>query len=163
MEANFYTIRGGNADDYDWVIDHVNAWWGGRSMVAMLPRLFFLHFAPWTFIAERDAVIIGFLAGFRSQTDARHAYCHFVGISPEARGLGVGAALYNRLCADAAAAGCTEVFSITSPSNASSIAFHRRVGFTLMPGPAIAKDIPYVPNYDGPGEDRVRFVMRLDK
>jgi len=156
-----FVVRGGTADDYDRVIVGVDAWWGGRSVATMLPRLFFQHFGPWTFVAEKDANIIGFLAGFRSQTDERQAYCHFVGVSPEARGLGVGAALYDRLCADAAAAGCTQVFSVTSPSNTSSIAFHRGLGFDLLAGPATANDIPYVPNYDGPGEDRVRFVKRI--
>ncbi len=154
-------IRGGTADDYDRVIGGVDAWWGGRNMAAMLPRLFFQHFAPWTFVAEKDGDVIGFLAGFRSQTDARQAYCHFIGVSPAARGLGVGAALYDRFFADAAAAGCTEVLSITSTSNSSSIAFHRHVGFELLPATAMANDIPYVANYDGPGEDRVRFVKRL--
>jgi hypothetical protein len=50
---------------------------------------------------------------------------------------------------------------VTSPSNAGSIAFHTRLGFRPLPGPAETAGIPYLPNYDGPGEHRVRLVRSL--
>ena len=160
MEAGV-VIRQADPDDYDQIIASVDSWWGGRSMATMLPRLFFLHFRPWTFVAERDDLIIGFLAGFQSQTDPTQFYCHFIGVSPEARREGIGEALYQRLFADAATNGGNTVLAVTSPLNRPSVAFHRRMGFEVLPGPADLDGISFTPGYDGPGEDRVRLRKPL--
>ena len=47
-------IRHAHPSDYGRVIQHVNAWWGGREMAPMLPKLFFLHFEGTSFVAEDD-------------------------------------------------------------------------------------------------------------
>jgi len=127
----------------------------------MLPRLFFTHFQPWTYVAEDAEGIAGFLAGFQSQSDPGQAYCHFIGVHPRARGRGVGEALYQRLCADALARGCREVLAVSSPLNTASIAFHRRLGFAALPGDGNVDGVPFTPAYDGPGEDRVRLRLTL--
>jgi L-amino acid N-acyltransferase YncA len=155
--ANHLVVRPADPADYDRVIANLDAWWSGRQMAAMLPRLFFTHFQPWTFIAEQDGEIVGFLAAFQSQTDPAQVYCHFIGVAPTHRREGIGEHLYVRLFADAAANGCSEVLAVTAPVNRASIAFHRRLGFACLPGPAEADGIPFMPAYDGPGEDRVQF------
>ena len=154
-------IRQGTGAEYDSVIPQLDAWWGGRSMASMLPRLFFTHFAPWTYVAEREGATIGFLCAFRSQSEPAVVYCHFIGIDPGARGQGVGESLYQRLFADALAAGCDEVHAVTSPLNLGSIGFHKRLGFDLVPGPRESGEVSWHPDYDGPGEDRVRFKRTL--
>lgn len=155
-------IRNATPGDYDVVIPLIDSWWDGRSMAAMLPRLFFQHFAPWTFVAVRDGVLVGFLAAFKSQTRPEQIYCHFIGVDPSDRGIGIGRALYLRLFTDAVEDGCREVQAVTSPVNRASIAFHQRIGFEPLPGSNLRHSVPYVPDYDGPGEDRVRFQMILD-
>ena len=101
-------IRHANPSDYGRVIQHVNAWWGGRDMAPMLPKLFFLHFEGTSFVAEDDdGRLAAFLIGFLSQTDPEEAYVHFVGVAPSARGSGVGRALYERFFAVVAAQGRT--------------------------------------------------------
>jgi ribosomal protein S18 acetylase RimI-like enzyme len=154
-------IRPAVPDDYDQIIAAVDSWWGGRAMAAMLPRLFFVHFQPWTSVAEQNGRIVGFLAALQSQTDSSQVYCHFIGVDPEARGQGIGAALYHRLFADAAGRGGTCVLAVTSPRNRASVAFHRRLGFDLLPGSGEEGGIPFTPDYDGPGEDRVRLRRAL--
>ena len=73
------TIRHAHPADYGRVIQHVNAWWGGRDMAPMLPKLFFLHFEGTSFVAENDdGTLAAFLIGFLSQTDDEEAYIHFV-------------------------------------------------------------------------------------
>ena len=37
----------------------------------------------------------------------------------------------------------------------------RPVGFRLEPGDAVAEGVPVATGYDGPGQDRVRFVRDL--
>lgn len=154
-------IRPGTGADYDQVISQLDAWWGGRSMASMLPRLFFTHFKPWTYVADLGGKAVGFLCGFRSQSDPSTVYCHFIGIAPEARGRGVGECLYERLFADALAAGCCSVHAVTSPQNRGSLAFHSRLGFTVVPGSRESDGVSWHPDYDGPGEDRVRFERAL--
>ena len=154
-------IRPADPADYDRVIASLDAWWSGRRMAAMLPRLFFTHFRPWTTVAERNGDLVGFLAAFQSQTDPGQVYCHFIGVSPERRGEGIGEQLYTRLFADAAGHGCREVLAVTSPLNHASVAFHRRLGFDLLPGPAETDGIPFTPAYDGLGEDRARLRKPL--
>ena len=109
-------IRHANPSDYGRVIQHVNAWWGGREMAPMLPKLFFLHFEGTSFVAEDDdGKLVGFLIGFLSQTDPDEAYIHFVGVAPEHRGSGVGRELYERFFTVVAAHGRSLVRCVTSP------------------------------------------------
>ena len=146
-------IRHAEPADYGRVIGRVNAWWGGRDMAPMLPRLFFVHFEGTSYVvADGDGQLAAFLIGFLSQTDPAEAYIHFVGVSPEHRGGGLGRRLYERFFEDARAAGRTRVTCVTSPVNEGSVAFHEALGFTSE---RVAHD------YDGPGEDRVLFVKSL--
>ena len=98
------------------MIQHVNAWWGGRDMAPMLPKLFFLHFEGTSFVAEDDeGKLVAFLIGFLSQTDPEEAYIHFVGVAPDHRGSGIGRELYERFFAVVAAQGRSRVRCVTSP------------------------------------------------
>jgi ribosomal protein S18 acetylase RimI-like enzyme len=146
-------IRHANPADYGRVIQHVNAWWGGRDMAPMLPKLFFLHFEGTSFVAEdEEGKLVAFLIGFLSQTDPEEAYIHFVGVAPAQRGSGIGRELYERFFAVVAKEGRTKVRCVTSPVNEGSVAFHESLGFVAE---RVAED------YDGPGEDRVLFVKQL--
>jgi ribosomal protein S18 acetylase RimI-like enzyme len=146
-------IRHAQTSDYGRVIQHVNAWWGGRDMAPMLPKLFFLHFEGTCFVAERDdGSIAGFLIGFLSQTEAREAYVHFVGVAPDQRGSGLGRSLYERFFEVARDHGRASVRCVTSTANETSIAFHRALGFEVD---------RVVEDYDGPGEDRMLLVKTL--
>jgi ribosomal protein S18 acetylase RimI-like enzyme len=147
------TIRHAHPADYGRVIQHVNAWWGGREMAPMLPKLFFLHFEGTSFVAEDDdGRLVAFLIGFVSQTDPAEAYIHFVGVAPEQRGSGVGRELYERFFTVANGLGCNVVRCVTSPANTDSVAFHEALGFEVD---------RVAPDYDGPGEDRVLFLKPL--
>lgn len=146
-------IRHAKPSDYGRVIGRVNVWWGGREMAPMLPQLFFLHFEGTSFVAENeDGDLAAFLCGFLSQTDSAEAYIHFVGVSPDYRGEGVGRTLYERFFDEVRAQGRSVVRCVTSPVNEESVAFHEALGFEVD---RVAKD------YDGPGEDRVLLVKRL--
>jgi ribosomal protein S18 acetylase RimI-like enzyme len=147
------TVRHAKPSDYGRVIGRINVWWGGRDMAPMLPKLFFIHFEGTSFIAEReDGELAGFVCGFLSQTEEDEAYIHFVGVDPEARGDGLGRALYERFFEEVRGEGRTVVRCVTSPLNRRSVDFHEALGFEVD---------RVVPDYDGPGEDRVLLVKRL--
>jgi ribosomal protein S18 acetylase RimI-like enzyme len=147
-------VRNAVSADYDRIAPLVDEWWGGRQMIDMLPRLFFVHFRETTFVAEEDGELAGFLAGFLSQTHAGEAYIHFVGVAPAFRRRGVGGLLYERFFAAARKHGRSVVRCVTAPINERSIAFHRALGFDTD---------TVAPNYDGRGGDRVLMVKRLDE
>ena len=146
-------IRHAKPSDYGRVIGRINVWWGGRDMAPILPKLFFIHFEGTSFVAEgEDGELLGFVCGFLSQTADDEAYIHFVGVTPEDRGEGLGRTLYERFFEEAHANGRTVVRCVTSPLNQGSLAFHQALGFEVE---RIAED------YDGPGEDRALLVKRL--
>jgi ribosomal protein S18 acetylase RimI-like enzyme len=147
------TVRHARPSDYGRVIGRINVWWGGREMAPVLPQLFFIHFDGTSFVAEDEGEeLAGFLCGFLSQTNPDEAYIHFVGVSPEQRGQGVGRTLYEHFFDEARAQGRTVVRCVTSPTNENSVSFHQALGFEVD---RVAE------NYDGPGEDRVLLVKRL--
>jgi predicted GNAT superfamily acetyltransferase len=145
-------IRGAEPADHARVVGVLNEWWGGRDMVDMLPKLFFVHFRDTSFVVERDGELAGFLIGFLSQSEPDAAYVHFVGVNPEERGTGLGRELYERFFEAARAAGRTRVSCVTSPLNTASVAFHTAIGFE--------PSAPQV-GYDGPGEDRIVLTRML--
>ncbi len=147
--------------DYPFVSANVDAWWGGRSVRVLMPRLFFEHFRPLSLAADGERDLAAFLIGFQSQTDPEVAYIHFVGVSPEARGRGLGRLLYETFFERARARGCRFAEAITSPVNRGSIAFHRRMGFSLLPGDAEVDGVPVAADHAGPGQPRVRFRREL--
>jgi ribosomal protein S18 acetylase RimI-like enzyme len=147
------TVRHAKASDYGRVIGRVNVWWGERDMAPMLPKLFFIHFEGTSFVAEdAEGELLGFVCGFLSQASDEEAYIHFVGVTPEDRGEGLGRALYERFFDEARRSGRTVVRCVTSPLNRGSLAFHEAMGFEVE---------RVVPDYDGPGEDRALLVKQL--
>lgn len=148
-------------DDHARVLTAVRDWWGGlggeegaRQRAALLPRLFFQHFTDTSIVVEQDGRLVAFLIGFLSQSRSREAYIHFVGVSPELHGHGLGRELYHRFFDTARRHGRTVVRAITSENNTGSQAFHARMGFRT--------DAAAYPNYDGDGTTRVTFERSLD-
>jgi ribosomal protein S18 acetylase RimI-like enzyme len=138
--------------DYSPIISIVDDWWG-RPISSSLSRLFFDHFFATSFVASLPSEpLAGFLVGFLSPSVPTDAYIHFVGVSPSARGSGVGRSLYSAFFELASSAGRTRVSAITSVVNSGSIAFHKRMGFSVSE--------PFA-GYDGPGKDMVKFTRPL--
>jgi len=156
-----HTIRPLESLDYDYVSSVVDDWWGGRPVRALVHRIFFEHLNATSFAIGPSDAVQAFLIGFVSQSDPKVAYIHFVGVSPTARAGGLARMLYEHFFKLVSAQGCTEVHSITSAVNTGSIAFHRKLGFTLLPGSAEIDGIPVTLDYAGEGQHRVRFHKSL--
>lgn len=144
--------------DYDPVIIVIDEWWGGRKMSHLLPRIFLIHFRPTSFAVEEGVSVIGFLAGFVSQTNPEQAYIHFVGIHPAHRRRGLGRRLYTHFFDTVWRLGCHTVRCITSPENKDSIAFHTRMGFQIEHATGDYSGVPCALNYELNGEHRVLFA-----
>ncbi len=145
------TIRHAVPPDWELVMAIMVDWWGGRDLRDMLPRVFFEHFGSTSLVAEHDDELVGFLVGFVCADHPGEAYVHF------------GADLYGRFFALARRRGCTVVRAVTAPVNAASVAFHRSLGFRVLPGDDEVDGLP-VSAAPGPyGEFLVRFERRLDE
>ncbi|MBN1967528.1 MAG: GNAT family N-acetyltransferase [Anaerolineae bacterium] len=88
------------------------------------------------------------------------AYVHLIAVHADRRGLGLGRQLYAHFLAFARAHGCTAIKAITTPTNQESIAFHQRLGMSLL-GDAEQDGVPVMRDYSGPGLDRVVFHLPL--
>jgi ribosomal protein S18 acetylase RimI-like enzyme len=151
VEDGGLTVRAARPADYDAIIAVVDDWWG-RVIAPGLPRLFLDHFFGTSLIAEDDGELAGFLIGFLSPSKPQEAYIHFAGVAPAWRRTGLAHRLYEQFFDRARRDGRTVVEAITSPQNATSIAFHRAMGFTVSDP---------VKDYDGPSLDRVVFVREI--
>ena len=100
-------------------------------MPAMLPRLFFRYFRETSFVAEQNNNRAGSLIGFLSDTYPDEAYTHFVGVHPDYRKTGIGRSLYESFFGKIRQKERKVFRTVTMPVNLNSIAFHRRMGFTL--------------------------------
>jgi ribosomal protein S18 acetylase RimI-like enzyme len=164
------TVRHPEPSDQPRVLAVLDRWWGGfggergsLERALLLPRLFFQHFSESSYLLEREnGELAAFLVGFLSQTRLDESYIHFVGVDPGERGRGLARHLYRLFFAHSRQHGRCVVRAITSPGNRGSYAFHTRMGFTAEPGSTSDESRPVQPDYDGPGLDRVTFVIALD-
>ena len=154
-------IRYLESADFDVISPVIDEWWGGRPVRGLLPRLFFEHFRPTSFALCEDGALVGFLVGFQSQSAPSVGYVHFIGVHPALRGSGYGRSLYQAFFAAAASLGCTEVRAITSPVNESSIQFHQRLGFQILPGTGQVNGYAVCLDHAAPGQHRVLFSKQL--
>jgi predicted GNAT superfamily acetyltransferase len=133
--SGVYEIRQLELRDYEAVSEAIASWldisWAGQVAPG-----YFLHFADTGFVAEEDGKLIGFLLGFVSQSRPGEAYIHLAGVHPSRRGSGVGRRLYETFFAAVEERGCHTVSAITGPLSPESLAFHRSLGFEVVPGGA---------------------------
>lgn len=156
-----HIIRSLESLDYEFIASVVDDWWGGRPIRPLVHRIFFEHLNATSFAVGPLGAAQAFLIGFVSQSDPNVAYIHFVGVSPSARVGGLARRLYEHFFNVASAKGCTAVRSVTSVINTGSIAFHRKLGFTLLPGSGEINGVPVSFDYAGEGQHCVRFHKSL--
>lgn len=147
--------------DWDRVMAVMPEWWGGRDLRSMLPKVFFEHFRHTSLVAEHEDQLVGFLVGFFCPDHADEAYVHFAGVHPAWRRAGLGRDLYRRFAALARADGRTVVRAVTAPVNAGSVAFHRSLGFTVLPGDTLVDGVPATTDHGPYGEHLVHFELVL--
>jgi ribosomal protein S18 acetylase RimI-like enzyme len=153
-------IRHLRESDHRNIISVVDEWWGGRSVSGKLPRLFFRHFRNTSFVAEEGGEVVAFLVGFAGDLPGE-AYIHFVGVRPDRRGRRIARRLYGEFFDEVRRRGCRRVRCITSPVNGSSIAFHERMGFEILPGDGEVGGSSVHEDYDGDGMPKVVFEKVL--
>ena len=105
---------------------------------------------------------MGYLLTFFIASTPPEGYLHLVAVREDRQGRGLARRLYDHFEAEARRRGAVALRGITTPGNAGSIAFHRRMGFELVNGGATVGDVPVVPDYAGPNQHKVVLVKRQE-
>lgn len=156
-----FQIRNLRPEDHLSIVEAIPEWWGGRDVRSALPKVFTLHFASTSFVAECEGHLAGFLVAFMSPTCLDEAYIHFVGVSPKFRKQNLAAQLYEKFFNLARAQKRSKVRCCTSPVNTGSIAFHKKMGFILEEGDSIVDGYPVTLDHNQKGDSKVRFLKIL--
>jgi GNAT superfamily N-acetyltransferase len=148
-------------DFLDILADLEDFWGSASERARRVHHPMFVHeFGDTAWVVREDGRVIAYLFAFWSQTEPT-GYIHLVAVRRDHQGRGIGRWLYEQFEARARARGCSKLKALTAPVNTESIAFHRRLGFTLL-GEPNEEDVPVVSDYLGPGEPRVVFEKHLD-
>ncbi len=154
-------IRPIEPNDYHIVASVIDEWWGGRPMRALIQPLFFEHFNNTSYAVGLPGEVQAFLLGFQSQSQPTVGYIHFAGVAPSKRGRGLGRTLYESFYSTISRLGCDQVHCITSPVNSVSIAFHKAMGFEILPGSGLVNGIPVILHHSDEEQHRVLFRKLL--
>jgi ribosomal protein S18 acetylase RimI-like enzyme len=121
------------------------------------------HFRGTCFVAEDRQRMIGYLLGFRSQSQPDEAYLHLAQVDPAMRGHGVGRRMFNQFEASVRKMGCRKILAASRPQNKTAMAFYRGVGFKpVQTGTMIEVDgVMAIKDYNGPGKHVVLWAKEL--
>jgi L-2,4-diaminobutyric acid acetyltransferase len=110
------------------------------------------HFAETCFVAERADSVVGFVLAYCPPTLPQDVFVWQVGVSPDARGIGVGRQLLTTLLAAPACLRARYLTATVSPDNTASLAlfhgFARREGLPCVAQPGYASQLFAAPHPD---------------
>lgn len=141
------------------ILSDLEDFWRSDRTLHLHHPMFVHEFADTAWVVRENGLVIAYLFGFWSQTETV-GYIHLVGVRRSHQRRGIGRWFYEQFETLARERGCTGLKAVTAPLNADSIAFHRRLGFTLL-GEPNERGIPVVQDYSGPGTPLVVFEKQL--
>jgi ribosomal protein S18 acetylase RimI-like enzyme len=145
--------------DLDQIITEINDFWGTDRTLHLHHPMLIYEFGNSAYVLKKADKVVAYLFGFLSQTGPV-GYVHLIGVRKMHRRRGLGRTLYSHFAEFARKNGCKTIKAITTPSNVTSIAFHKSIGMEPVRDSHI-EGIPIISDYSGPGADRVVFQMKL--
>lgn len=155
-------VRTPEPGDHARVITALSEWMPRPKAELLLLEPYLTHFTRTSLVAEvPTGEVVGFVVAFPSQVNPDMGYIHFVWVSPELRGSGLGRTLYEMVFDLLRARGCSAVEAVTRSANTGSLVFHERLGFGVAPdGQARGGEIGTPADF-GPEEGMVVLTRRL--
>ncbi len=147
-------------EDFLEILTDLEDFWESDRARAVHHPMFVHEFGDTAWVVRDNGRVVAYLFAFWSQTEPV-GYIHLVGVRRAYQRRGIGRWLYEHFEARAREHGCVRLKALTPPINLDSIAFHERLGFTML-GEPNDSGIPVVEDYFGPGIPRVVFEKRLD-
>ncbi len=145
-------------EDFQAILTDIREFWPNGAPPVFHP-LFLEEFGDTAFVIREKGQVVAHLFGFVASKSPT-GYVHLVATRIGYRGRGLARALYAHFADVARARGATALKAITTPGNAGSIAFHQRLGWTLLGEPG-SNGVPVIRDYSGPGVDRVVMTAPL--
>ena len=145
--------------DYNQILENIVGFWGSDRTLCMHHPMFVQEFGNTAYVIREKDKVIAYLFGFLSQTSST-AYVHLIGVLKSKQNRGIGTKLYNNFISYAKLKGCSKLKAITTPTNVSSINFHKKIGMSLV-GNKNSNGIEVIKNYSGNGQDRIIFLMDI--
>ena len=146
-------------EDFDQILTEFDQFWEHDRTAALHHPTIIYEFGNSAFVIKEDGRVLAYLFGFLSQTEYA-GYVHLLSVRRGFRRQGLANRLYAHFEQFARSRGCTRLKAITSPTNASSIDFHKSIGM-LPSGEPASLGSPAVKDYAGPGRDRVVFIKNI--
>ncbi len=163
MSCSSLIFRRPIPDDWERVMAVMPAWWDGRDLRAMLPRIFFEHFRGTSLLVEHEDRLVALPRRLLLRRPPRRGLRALRRRRPRRGGAPASARdLYRRFFALARADGRTAVRAVTAPVNTGSIAFHTALGFSILPGDDEIDGVPVTTDHGPHGDHLVRFQLLLE-
>ncbi|MFF9347714.1 GNAT family N-acetyltransferase [Streptomyces sp. NPDC014734] len=146
MDTHISPLR---VSDYHRILADHRRYWGERDLRSLHVLALVQEFGSTCLAARAGDGIRGYVLGF--VTPDGTGYAHLIATRDDARGTGLGRALYAAFARAAQARGARRLKAITSVGNTGSTAFHRSLGF----------EAEVVDDYNGPGLPMTVFRREL--
>ena len=138
-------VRRATRADFDEILSSLTSFWGERDLRWLHHPMFVEAFGDTALVCrEERGPVTAYLFGFIAETAAL-GYVHIAAVRDTQRRRGVGRLMYERFAELARSRGCTGLKAVVTPADEESLAFHRSLGMRATE----------VPDYAGPGKDRV--------
>jgi len=149
--------------DHRALVGDIERWFLGRRMRPLFGRLWFVHFASTSWVAETgDGHVAGILLGFASPDHPTDAVLHLAAVDPNLRRRGIGTALHGIWLSEMRLRGATRVVVSVPPDERVAILFYRSLGFEPeVAGTRLLWGVPAFEDYDADGADRALLVRRI--
>lgn len=145
--------------DFDQIVSALPEFWGHDRTRPLHHPMLVNEFRDSAYVIRDGETVAAYLFGFVATAEPV-GYIHLVAVRRSHRHLGLARQLYDHFAAHARSRGCEQLKAITVPANTGSIRFHTSLGFQLE-GASNPGAVPVVPDYAGPGLDRVVFRKNL--
>ena len=150
--------------DHRALVDDIERWFGGRRMRPLFGRMWFVHFASTSWVAETaEGRIAAILLGFASPDRPKEAVVHLAAVDPNLRRRGIGSAVHRTWLAGMAQRGATRAIVAVPPDERVAVLFYRSLGFEPeLAGATPLWGVPAFADYDADGVDRALFTRRIE-
>ena len=145
--------------DFDQILTEIKDFWDSDRTFYLHHPVFLYEFGDSAYVIREGNKVVAYLFGFVSQTGPV-GYVHLIAVRQTHRQRGYGHRLYSHFAEFAKKHGCKTLKAITTPSNTTSITFHKSIGMEPI-GNLNDGDVLITRDYAGPGADRVVLQMKL--